>query len=111
MWGDAWLHHIKLLNVEDRLLRSIDVTTQTQGRPIYGLFVHRDVAYFSVWALGNVMEVDLSTEQVSETSAQLSADVMFSMALKRSEAKPGELKIALNSNQLETSFIENARLN
>ena len=89
VWGDAWLHRINVLNVEDRLLRSIDVTASTESRPIYGLVLHRDVAYFSVWALGKVLQVDLSSEEVTETTTDLSTDVLFSMALKRAEAKPG----------------------
>ena len=76
----------------------INLTPHTgDSNPVFGLALLNDVPYVSVWGTGDILRVDMETDDVTTVIMAASDDVMFSLASLDASNQP-ESKIIFLSN-------------
>ena len=86
----------------------INLTRHTgDNNPVFGLALLNDVPYVSVWGTGDILRVDMETDDVTTVIMAASDDVMFSLATLDVSNQP-ESKIIFLSNISKKSSLYHA---
>lgn len=81
LWVDGWYQKLYQLQMDIGGLSTLDISSYTGDQPVFGLAVHFETAYISVWGTTSILRVSLESSRVEVLAPQLGDDVLFSLSV------------------------------